>query len=278
MPPLLHLETSEFVASPRPSSILLVCFCLAFAGSTVFGNAEARASLIVNGDFEDTSGIFPNGWTPGLSVQSVNTMFGQSAAQMVVNGGSISQRFISTAPQDALANFQLDFAFRTSLAPGINSNQHRMSLLSFNSVNVVTLSFDRNHIKTFSSDGWKNDLLVPDILADTTYFVRLIGRDFDQATKNYTLGFSTDGVNYITGSSTRFHFNQPFGIAIVKFDANTLVGQGLTVDNVAITANSTGVPDPAVVPEPSSGLLFSCAFGLVALARRRNWSWFAGLT
>jgi hypothetical protein len=233
------------------------------AAACLFVNPVARGNLIVNGDFEDPN--FPNGWEPLGTVSSVGTMFGTSAAELEF-GDAISQTMFGS-PNLGLSDFQLDFAFRLNFTPGPNEFAQRIQILSPNAVNVAVLGFSSNSIQTFSSDGWQKDLLLGEgaIGADTNYFVRLVGRNFDdQASRSYDLGFSTDGVNYVAKTSTRFNPTlSPLTFGRLRFAQNAAIGHNLTIDNVSVTA----------VPEPAAIHLVSMAgiAGLV-LARRRKFA------
>ena len=97
------------------------------------------------------------------------------------------------------------------------------------------------------------------ISANTTYFLRVTGSNLDLPGRAFTLGFSTDGVNYTTATpSTRFHI-APVGTAF-----ETLRLEGLnatfTVDNVSV------VPEAATSTLLAAGLLLLRSFGC---ARRK---------
>lgn len=254
------IGASGICSSQRDKVLRALLFVFTIIGAT--GSADAGV-VLVNGDFEDTSGNFPNGWGSPHNIASVSTMFGASAAQMDF-GESISQDFV-TPPSAGLANFQLDFAFRTSEAPLDGALQHRIRIQSDSVVgatNLISLSFDSNSIRTFSGAGsgnlgWGDDLTGLAIGADTNYFVRVLGSNFDQPSRSFVLGFSTDGVNYTTTTSTRFHEAALLPFETISFEQNAAMGETLTVDNVAI-------------PEPSPILFFSLFAAAIGILTRRK--------
>lgn len=214
----------------------------------------AGASLITNGNFEDVSGTFPNGWTTTPTPAAVaGIVAGSTTAAELQTGEGIHQDFAPT-PGSGLFNFQLDLAFRTSIAPANDGNINRIRLRGDNNANdLITLSLEGTGIRSFSGT-WGDDLTGVSIAADTTYYLRVTGSNLDLPGRTFTLGFSTDGVNYtIATPSTRFH-SAPVGTAF-----ETLRLEGLnstfTVDNIAV------VPEAATSTLLAAGLLLLRVFG-----------------
>jgi hypothetical protein len=221
----------------------------------------SAAYTLVNGDFEDTSGTFPNGWV-GTSTFNAGGFASGSADAGMSSGGSITQDFSGGPTIDTSENydFQLDFAFRTSAISKTTGQRFRLSSNNSGYI-IVSLGFATDAtgggtaLSYFNGSSFQTALDVA-FTSGTTYYFRVIGSDWDNASRSYTIGYSTDGVNYTTsGSITGFH-NAPGGAN----DFETFrVEAGSTTSRIdAVT----------VVPEPSVALLGSLS--LLGLLRRRR--------
>ena len=214
----------------------------------------AGATLIPNGNFEDVSGTFPNGWATTPTPAAVTGIVpGSATAAELQTGEGIHQDFAPT-PGSGLFNFQLDLAFRTSVAPANDGNINRIRLRGDNNAgDLITLSLEDTGIRSFSGT-WADDLTGVSIAANTTYYIRVTGSNLDLPGRTFTLGFSTDGISYTTAApSTRFHF-APVGTA---FETIRLEGLNatFTVDNVSV------VPEAATSAMLAVGLLVLRVFG-----------------
>lgn len=129
----------------------------------------AGAALITNGNFEDVSGTFPNGWTTTPTPAAVTGITpGSANAAELQTGEGIHQDF-APAPGSGVYNFQLDLAFRTSIAPANDGNINRIRLRGDNNANdLITLSLEDTGIRSFSG-AWGDDLTGVSIAANTTY-------------------------------------------------------------------------------------------------------------
>lgn len=235
----------------------LAC-CLFF--STLAALPASAAYVLVNGDFEDTSGTFPNGWS-GVSTFNAGGFASGSADAGMSSGGSITQDFSGGPSIDTSENydFQLDFAFRTS-AITVDSNQRFRLRSNNNSGDIITLGFETaatgggTALSAFSG-SWSTVLDVA-FAASTTYYFRLIGSDWDDAARSYTIAYSTDGASYTTSAPiTSFHGTP---------------GGALDFETFRFEAGSTTsrIDAVTVVPEPTVFLLGG--LGLLGLLRRRR--------
>lgn len=227
--------------------------------------ASHGAIALLNGNFEDTSGTFPAGWsvtgTAGnvTSVTSgANLIGGGSTASLVGNGG-INQDFAVT-DADGLTFFQLNMAFRLDNVAAAGAGSERIRIRdNANSGDLITLRLNAAGIDRYSTavGGSFASALSYAVASDTTYYLRLTVNGIGSTNGgSYTIGLSTDGVNYTTSSAiTAFHSPA----AGSNFETLTLEnggGGGFFVDGITI------------VPEPSAALLG--AIGVLGLLRRRR--------
>lgn len=220
----------------------------------------SAAYTLANGDFEDTSVPFPNGWT-GVSTFVAAGFASGSADAGITSGGSITQDFSGGPTVDTSENynFQLDFAFRTSAIS--TSSGQRFRLRNNNNVgDIVTFGFQTaatggGTALSAYSGTWSTVLDVA-FASGTTYYFRVIGSDWDNASRSYTIGYSTDGTNFTTSAPiTSFH-GTPGGA--VDFETFRVDAGSTTTRIDAVT----------VIPEPTAALLGG--FGLLAMLRRRR--------
>lgn len=220
----------------------------------------SAAYTLVNGDFEDTSGTFPNGWV-GTSTFNAGGFASGSADAGMSSGGSITQDFSGGPSIDTSENydFQLDFAFRTGAIS--TTTDQRFRLRNNNNVgDIITLGFETaatgggTALSAFSGT-WSTVLDVA-FASGTTYYFRVIGSDWDNASRSYTIGYSTDGTSFTTSAPiTSFH-GTPGGTV----DFETF--------RVEAGTTTTRIDNVSVIPEPSVALLGSLS--LLGLLRRRR--------
>ena len=238
-------------------------------------------NILVNGDFEDTSGTFPTGWSNSSSSTSQHTGIapGSTTAAYVdsATNGTLGQSFDTLGPQ-----WVVDFYFATEfgtdrgldlsiqmpedpyihlivnsagnilLYGGVpNSGGNWQTVTAFNG--VVQASVDADSNSDFSSAG---DTL-------NVHHMQLVGRDFGTSNAQYdiylsdanstTLSYSALGRNAFQNAAST-----PLGAGIDAVTFPTLYGNGSFV-----------VDDVVVVPEPSTWALGLLA--VVGLAFFRRW-------
>lgn len=235
---------------------------LILAASFLAAPLSHAAYVLTNGNFEDTTGTFPNGWTTTGSVGNGGGFVPGSTADATMQSGATLGQDFSGGTSTATAenyNFQLDFAFRTSSLT-IDTNQRIRLRDHNNSGDIITLGFENNatgggvalsyYIGATLSWQTAHDVA---FATGTTYYFRVNGSNLDQAGRSYTIGYSTDGTNFTTTAPiTTFHGGSG-DFETITFDAGTAV---------------TRIDGVSVIPEPSTVLLG--ALGMLALLRRRR--------
>jgi hypothetical protein len=229
-------------------------------------NATQAAYVLVNGNFEDNTGTYPNGWTPGGTITDpAGAGFANGDRDAFMDATeSITQDFSgsTTLATAENYNFQLDFAFRTSALS--TTTDQRIRLRDHNNTgDLITLGFETvatgggTALSYFNGTAWTTAIDTA-MATGTTYYFRVNGYDLDLGSRHYTVGLSTDGSNFTTtGNITLFHDNAPGAIGrdfeTIRFESG---GSQMRIDAVSI------------VPEPSVALLGG--LGLIALLRRRR--------
>lgn len=224
------------------------------------------AYVLTNGDFEDSTGTFPAGWTAGGSITDpAGAGFANGNADAFLDPGeSITQDFSGgvTIPTAENYLFQLDFAFRTSSLT--TSTDQRIRLRDHNNAgDLITLGFETSAtaggtaLSYFNGSTWSRAFDTA-ITTGTTYYFRVNGYDLEGPGRYYTIGMSTDGINFTTtGNLTLFHDNSPGAVGrdveTIRFESGT---SQMRIDVVT------------VVPEPAFALLGS--LGVLGLLRRRR--------
>lgn len=212
---------------------------------------SSAAYILTNGNFASNN---TTGWT------TTGTVSATSGAAVLSAGASILQDFSNGAGTATAENydFQLDFTFQVSAS---NQNQRIRIRDNSNANDIITLRLNSGTgVQAFSglasgSLGWQSALAFT-VANNTNYFFRVTGVDLDLSSRSFTVGLSSDGINYTTSSAlTWFHS------AAVGSDFETIVFESgasttLTVDNVT------------VVPEPGSAAL--AALATLGLVRRRR--------
>ena len=243
----------------------LACLC-----SLLAPIAPAHAAYtLINGNFEDTSGTFPAGWTTVGTVNNPGSAgFPGSAADAFLDPGeSITQDFSGGAGTATAENynFQLDFAFRTS-SISTATNQRIRLRDNNNTGDLITLGFATTAsgggaaLSYYNGGTWTTAVDLG-IATGTTYHVRVSGFNLDQAGRYYTIGLSTDGISFTTTANiTAFHDNTAGAVGrdfeSIRFESGT---SQFRIDGVS------------VVPEPSAALLGGLGgLGLLAAIRRRR--------
>jgi hypothetical protein len=213
---------------------------LAVADFPYLATKVTDANLVANGDFESATGtgVFPVGWTLTGTPSAV--------APFLVSGGGVNAvslapaqailQDIAPTPAAAMENFQADFAFQI----GNETQAHRIRLEGDNGADLVSLRLTTSPAGDDSIDAFDGTFTPAlsglTILPNTTYFIRVIGRDFGLGTRGYTVAFSTDGLTYTTsGPLDAFHFGSTGRFETVTFECGGTAGSSLLIDNVAVT-------------------------------------------
>lgn len=215
----------------------------------------SAAITFVNGDFEAGGGSL-SGWIAGgtTSLLTAGPIAGAASAQMpgTAAANSLTQDFTPT-PADALTNFTLEMQFRLSGTPTADANWARIRLRGESAQDFITLAFDNDGVRSFVGT-FGDDLSGFAITGGTNYWLRVTGTATDTAGRTFQIGLSSDGVNWTTTTSTRFHGTTAPAFGSLVIDGS---GGGITVDSITI------------VPEPGSAALAGLA-GLGLLVRRRR--------
>ncbi len=196
---------------------------------------------LANGDFEAAtgSGVFPVGWTPTGAPSAVAPFLpdgGGAAAVNLAPTQGILQDFAPT-PAVAMENFQTDFAFQIGSA----SQAHRIRMEGDNGGDLVTIRLvtspgGTDSIQVFDTDSFIPALSGLNIVPETPYYLRVIGRQFGLAGRKYTIGFSTDGVTYTTSADLlAFEDAANEKFETVTFECGATFGSSLSIDNVALS-------------------------------------------
>ncbi|MCP5532618.1 MAG: hypothetical protein H7A49_12620 [Akkermansiaceae bacterium] len=205
------------------------------------------ANLVPNGDFETDSsgGVFPLGWgVTGTPTEIASFIPGEGSAVSLAPGQELSQDIFPTG-FDGLSNFQADFAFRFSQEDQV----HRLRVEGANGLDRLTLRLIANtaaddSIDAFNAGVWATAVGGLSLDVDTTYFVRVIGHDWGAAGAGYTVGFSTDGMNYNTSlDMSAFHATANVPMETVTFGCGATAGSSLSVENVSVIAFAAPTDD-----------------------------------
>lgn len=197
------------------------------------------SNLLANGDFETltSNAPFPAAWTRTGTPVSAASFLPAGGSALVLSPGQLVIQDIVPAGVAPMADFQVDFALQFG-----NENQaHRIRFEANNGDDLVTLRLTANTVsadlvEVFNAGTWVPALSGLSLNPDTTYHFRMIGTDFGITGRSYTLGISTDGVNYTTSAAlTAFHFTPNVGFESVTLECGGTSGSLLRVDNVVVT-------------------------------------------
>lgn len=235
----------------KKTTLLLISFAAATA-------ASQAAITFTNGNFENTTGTFPAGWTGAASAVS-NVITGTSARLTGTN--AISQDFAPT-DADGLTVFSLGLNISFDGVPALNGANPSGARLRFrdnnNAIDNLTLGFSPAGVYRFSG-SWSL-IAAFSIQANTTYSLTVdvngIPGDGQGHPNQYfvTIG---DGTTSVTSAAiTGYHLPATTNPNFETLTIDNASGAGLVVDNIAI------------IPEPTVALLGT--FGLLGLLRRRR--------
>lgn len=202
---------------------------------------------LINGNFEASASSL-TGWTAGSATVNTTTPISGSVSATIATGATtvLSQDFSPTAV-DALTDFTLTLRLRLANPPTADANNGRIRIRGEGGQDFITLSFDNNSVRTFNG-AWGDDLTgLPALAANTPYHVRIVGTGLSAPTRSYQIGFSTDGTNWTTKTSTRFHTTLSPAFGRLDFDGTV---NGITVDDITLL-NSTPPSAPSIVTQPS---------------------------
>lgn len=239
---------------------------LLLATATMASIMTTHAAVVIN------NGNFENGMPSGTSIAgtwSVNSgisevtsgpnLISGSRTISVTGGGSLVQDFV-TGADTGLTNFQFDMAFRMDAisAAGDASGAERIRFRDDNNAtDLMAFRINAGGIYAYNGASWVN-VNSTALSSDTTYYFRMIATDAFRSGGSYTVGISTDGINYTTGSTSNAFFNTGSTLDFETVSVGNGNGGGIFVDNFSVTP----------IPEPSIALLGG--LGLLGLLRRRR--------
>jgi hypothetical protein len=206
----------------------------------LFSTLLAQAGIIpVNLGFENTSGTFPFGWTPGGTVSSVSGL-GSTSAALLDAGESIHQDFAATTG-DGLASFTTSFTWRIDGTGAVATDTSRVRIRGNNNGgDLITLRLTSAGLQHYSG-SWSTDIaFAAQKGVAYTVTVAVGNLDADPETE-YQLSY-TDGTNTATGPVQNAWHNGPNTTAVnttagtpfetLRFESGT--GNTLTVDKVKL--------------------------------------------
>lgn len=213
---------------------------LASASYPYVATKVTDANLLANGDFESATGtgVFPVAWTLTGTPSSVASFLpsggGASAASLAPSQGILQD--IAPSAANGLDDFQTDFAFQI----GNETQAHRIRMEGDNGADLLTIRLTTSptgpdSIDVFNAGTFVSALSGLTIAPNTPYYLRVIGRKFSQASRKYTIGFSTDGVTYTTSAYlTAFHATPAAKFETATFECGATAGSSLGVENVVV--------------------------------------------
>lgn len=196
------------------------------------------ANLVPNGDFETDSsgGVFPLGWNvAGAPSELASFVPAAGSAVSLAPGDEVSQDIIPPGGE-GLADFQADFAIRF----GQEDQAHRIRVegpsgLDRLSLRLVANTASADSVDAFNAGTWLTALGGLSLDPDTTYHLRVVGRDWGTPEAAFTIGFSTDGVSYTTSAElAAFHATANVPMETLTFGCGATVGSSLLVENVSV--------------------------------------------
>ena len=256
------------------SNTLLLCKTTVIASAMLLvlslpGLAEG--SFIVNGDFEDPNGTFPDGWTVsgGVASQESGTVQNQvisGSESLRVSGsdGNVQQ----TIAMD-LANFEFSFQWLRPFASvpanrTMNVHVRDGTATPFINMRVEPVSGQTELALQLFDGSWMdldpNGAATQLILdTETAYTITITGSDFGTSSASYDLTVIGGSVNE-SFTDVNLYQNDPFSagelVNTIRFNRSSSHGSA-TFDNVSL------------VPEPGTFLLASFSvLGILVLVRR----------
>jgi hypothetical protein len=217
-------------------------FATTFALASCLSTADAVTLL--NGNFETSTSTL-TAWTAGSATVNTTTPISGAVSATIPTGGTslLSQDF-GPAAEDATTEFSLTFRFRLASTPTANTNNARIRIRGESGQDFITLSFDDTAVRTYSGT-WADDLSgLPVLAGNVSYHLRIIGTDLDGSSRSYQIGFSIDGENWTTKTSTRFHGSTSPAFGRLDFDGTT---NGITIDDIILVDNTPPTPPDKLV-------------------------------
>ncbi|MBL8892462.1 MAG: PEP-CTERM sorting domain-containing protein [Planctomycetaceae bacterium] len=208
-------------------------FCFIAFGLMFASNLQADL-VVTNGDF--SNGL--TGWTTSGTVNVVS-----GAAVLSASAGLHQDFSAGTTGTAENFNFQLDFTFTRD---ALNQNQRIRIRDNSNAGDIVTFRFDNGTgVQAFDGQagtgtGFQNALSFT-MSANTNYHFRLIGSNFNSATRSYTVGLSSNGVDYTTSGPLSIFHSAAFGSDFETLRLESGTGTVFTVDSI------TAVPEPGAL-------------------------------
>ena len=203
----------------------------------VYANVEpaAGANLIENPGFEATP--YDLGWS-GTSSANTGTPMAETTS---ASAASIHQDFAPT-DADALSDFRVDLQFRLE---SLNQTQRIRLRDDANAGDFITLRIGASGIDRFSG-SWAQALAYP-VASGTIYHLRIQGSDTlggGSGVGSYTIGLSTDGVNFTTSAAISGFHGSGSGLNFETIRLESSSG-GATWDDISVVDTRVPVEPPA---------------------------------
>ena len=252
----------------RVRNLVGLCLVILVAGAC---SAAHAATMIVNGDFEDTSGTFPNGWTvdsTSATQESTTTenqvISGNESLRVSGLSGNVEQT-LDSGFSNFVWSFQWTrpFASFTSGQRSMNATLRQGSALPLINMRAQDIDGSTAALEVFQGtwqnpDGGATQVVLQPL---TAYTITVTGSGFGTANASYDLSIVGGSLNESFSAVNLFH-NAPTSGELadtVRFTRSTSHGTA-TYDNVSL------VP----VPEPQSLLLVSVLLGVGGVMRLRR--------
>jgi len=212
------------------------------------------ANLIDNGGFETGTYSEWSTWDRSWVREAVPGLAGtDSAADLQqANATSLGQDFIASGP--GLLEYQVDFVASLNAMDGTQ----RFRFRGGSNEEIITLKMDSSGLHKFAGASWFN-AVAGTYVTGTEYHIRINVGNFDaDAAPEYTLGVSTDGVNYNTSIAMgSFHGSGTTEFEKVRFESIAGTTTGMIIDEVSV------IPEPATL-----GLVAVFGAGVLFVRRR----------
>lgn len=209
------------------------------------------ATLIVNGDFEDASGTFPNGWvnTPPATAETTSPISGTTSARMGWNTtGNLDQSL--AAP---VTDFEMNLLFQhlgTVTGRTLNTILQTAGSGSQLNLRVLAQGVDGSTDDSLQvyNGSWQT-ISTADFFTSTTepYRITIRGHNWGTPTPTYDVLWSDAGSSTLSYSATGLSYFQNSaptagGVDYIRFARPYANGHTWLLDDVSL--ESTAIPEP----------------------------------